>query len=166
MTPAVSRVIDLILEDEGGIKDVGDGKGLTRFGQTPAWLEHHHLPPPDTREQAQHNYAVWMQRLRLSDLCERDEFAGWIVTDMAVNFGEGVGIKTLQRALLVNDDGIIGPVTLRRFQAVAGTRVFRLKLLAEKGRAYGNLLASQTVDRRQWARGWMNRLADQVESLP
>lgn len=166
MTPTIAAVIDKILEDEGGIADVGDGKGVTRFGQTPRWLADNDLPIPHTSEDAKHNYAVWMQRFRLSDLCERDAWSGWIVTDTAVHFGERTAIRMLQRALIVSVDGVIGPETLQRFHAVAGTRVFRLKFLAQKIRAYGDLLASDTVDRRQWARGWLNRYAEQVESLP
>lgn len=166
MTPAVGRVIDRLLDDEGGIKDVGDGKGVTRFGQTPAWLSQHALPVPLTRDDAQHNYDVWMSRLRFSDLIERDELVGWIVADMGVHFGEGVAIRTLQRVLKVGVDGVIGPKTLAAYVAVSGTRAFRQKFLAEKGRAYGALLASEVIDRRKWARGWMNRYAEQIEALP
>jgi lysozyme family protein len=166
MTPAVSRVIAKILEDEGGIKDVGDGKGVTRFGQTPAWLTTHGLPIPETPEDAAHNYDVWMQRYRLSDLVERDEYFGWLVTDFAVHSTERQAIRLLQRAIVVPEDGVIGPVTVRRYQSVAGTRVARVKFFGAKLRYYGDLLASTSVDRRRWARGWMDRVADQLEALP
>lgn len=166
MTPTVQRVVEKILDAEGGISDVGDGKGVTRFGQTPQWLTDNGLPKPETREDALHNYGVWMQRFKLSDLCEVDEWAGWIVADTATNFGERTAIKMLQRALAVIADGVIGRETLHRFTSVAGTRTFRTRLLASKGRAYGDLLASELPDRRKFARGWMNRLGEQIESLP
>jgi len=166
MTAELTRTIEAILQSEGGIADVHDGKGETRFGQTPSWLETHGLPKPANADQAFANYALWMSRLKLDALCALDEWTGYLVTDMAVHFGEVTAIRTLQRALGVKDDGVIGPHTLARYQAVAGTRVFRQKLLAQKGRAYGDLLASTSVDRRQWARGWMNRLAQQIEGMP
>ena len=166
MTREIAQVIDAILDAEGGIKDVGDGKGETRFGQTPQWLETHGLPKPANRDQAFANYALWMSRLKLDALVTVNQFAGHVVTDMAVHFGESTAIKTLQRALGVTDDGVIGPHTLSKFQQVGSTRRFQQALLAQKGKAYGDLLASVTVDRRKWARGWMNRYAQQILDLP
>jgi lysozyme family protein len=166
VTPAVASVIDAILDSEGGIADVGDGKGVTRFGQTPQWLETHSLPIPSNRDQAFANYALWMNRLKLDAICAADQFAGLVVTDMAVHFGESTAIKTMQRALGVPDDGVIGVQTLARFSQVGATRRFYQMLLAQKGKAYGDLLASLTVDRRRWARGWMNRFAQQIQDLP
>lgn len=162
----IRHVIETILDAEGGIADVGDGKGVTRFGQTPQWLETHGFPAPTTREQAFENYARWMSRLKLDAVCAIDTFTGHVVTDMAVHFGESTAIKTMQRALGVKDDGVIGPQTLGRVQQVGATRKFQQAFLAQKGKAYGDLLASLTVDRRRWARGWMNRFAQQILDLP
>lgn len=162
----IHDVITKILEDEGGIADVHDGKGVTRFGQTPQWLDDNGLVPPSSAADAAANYEAWMQRVGLTAICERDGFVGWIVTDMAVHSGLTQAVKTLQRALGVTDDGAMGPQTRQRFEAVAGQPMLARKLVAERVKFVGSLLASTSVDRRKWARGWMNRLARQIEAIP
>ena len=161
-----AEVIERILDDEGGIADVADGHGITRFGQTPIWLADHGLPPPHNRDVAHANYAIWMERTGLLELTQQDGYAGWVITDAAVHFGLSVAIKMLQRALNVSDDGKLGPMTRSRFMAVANHPVFHRKLIGHKAKAYGQVLGSEAVDRRRWSRGWMNRFAKQVEALP
>lgn len=166
MSAALDAVIARILEHEGGVKDVGDGKGVTRFGQTPDWLDDHGFVPPSTAADAATNYETWFRQTGLAALIERDPIAGYLVADFAVHGGLVTALKALQRALGVRDDGVLGPVTRARFTEVAGRPQLARRLLAERMRHTGVLLASLKVDRRQWAHGWLNRLADLVETLP
>lgn len=165
MTPAVQATITRILAHEGGIADVGDGMGVTRFGQTPAWLEQWGLPIPTDAREAALNYAEWMGRIGLADLCDIDGDLGYLVTDWAVHSGHQTAIRELQRLVGVATDGVIGPITLAAVEQ-AGRRMLIRRFVGARGRHLGSLLASETVDRRKWARGWLNRLADLIEAIP
>lgn len=160
----IDDVLTRILEDEGGIADIGDGKGVTRFGQTPQWLTDNSLPTPTTPAQAAANYLTWFGRHGITKVIERDAFIGWIVADACVNFGLSAGVKLLQRTLNVKDDGVIGPQTLGAIPV--NNAHFARRLVAAKGRYYGDILSSDVIDRRKFARGWMHRLGRQIELLP
>lgn len=165
MSRNLDIVIGYILEREGGIADVGDGKGVTRWGQTAGWLQQFGLPTPTTREEAAANYARWAARTRIAEIIYWDPSVGDLVADFAIHSGEGEGIAALQRAIGVADDGVIGPVTLNALRCTNPESVAK-KVLAERTRFLGGLLASTKTDRRKWARGWLNRIAAQIESLP
>jgi lysozyme family protein len=160
----IDDVIGKILDHEGGIADVGDGKGITRFGQTPQWLKTHCLPKPYSPEEAGINYAVVFERFRIADVIRKDWFTGYVLADMAVHFGEGAAIRCLQEALGVSADGVIGPKTLAALPS--DSTHFRIKFLAAKGRRLGRLLESEKIDRREFAAGWTDRHMDQLEMLP
>lgn len=164
MTPNVATAIDRILISEGGIADVHDGKGITRFGQTPDWLSANGLPVPTTPLEAAENYATWMARTRIDEVCNFNATVGYLVADYAVHSGERVAIEAFQRALGVQADGVIGPVTLRALTLVEPGKLAR-KVIAQRMRFIGTLLGSSTKDRRIYARGWLNRLAEQVETI-
>jgi lysozyme family protein len=167
VTPAsVQYAIDRILEAEGGVADVGDGKGLTRFGQTPQWLDDNGFIPPSNAADAAINYETWMQRTGLVDICIADRIVGYLVTDCAAHSGLYRAIVILQKALGVRADGVMGPRSQAAFRAVAGQPSLARSVYAERLRFVGELLWSEKADRRRWARGWLNRLADQVMDLP
>jgi hypothetical protein len=65
VTP-LDALIERLLDREGGVADVGDGKGITRFGQTPEWLEQFGLPAPTTRAEAAVNYKRWLDLVKLT----------------------------------------------------------------------------------------------------
>ena len=161
----VLRIIERVLEHEGGIADVGDGQGLTRFGQTPAWLERWGYLPPVGPAEAMANYADWMRKLSLDAVADLDVEVGFLVTDWAVHAGHHAAIKGLQRALGVVTDGLIGPKTLAALED-APRRPLTRQVLAYRLREMGTILASSQPDRRKFARGWLNRMADQIERLP
>jgi lysozyme family protein len=166
MSAEVEAIIDLVLDDEGGIGDAHDGKGITRFGQTPTWLEDNGFLPPNTPEEAAANYRVWMARNRLDQLAEVDLTIGHLVTDDAVHANVGDAVRRLQTALVgVTVDGRIGPLTL---EAVRRAHVSRLAkaVLAAKMENRGKLLGSMKTDRRKFAENWLHRLAKQVRTLP
>lgn len=164
MSRNLDIVVGRILEREGGIADVGDGKGVTRFGQTPQWLEAHGFPAPETPEQAAANYGRWLARTRIAEVIHYDVTLGDLLADFATHSGEDAAISALQRVLRVLDDGVIGPITLAALRKHP-PHVLARKFLAERLRFIGNLLASTKTDRRVWARGWCNRIADQIETL-
>lgn len=166
MSVAVETIIALVLDDEGGINDLGDGKGLTRFGQTPGWLEDNGFRPPLNPTEAANNYRVWMARTKLDRLAEVDLTIGHLVTDDAVHAGVGDAVRRLQTALVgVTVDGIIGPLTLDAVRRADLSQLGK-NVLAAKLEHRGKLLGSLRTDRRRFAENWLHRLAKQVRGLP
>lgn len=163
MTPKRRAVIDRVLLHEGGIADVGDGKGVTRFGQTPAWLEDHGFVPPTTAEQAVLNYETWIEQTGLGAVCDLDPSVGYVVVDFAVHSGLAAAVKALQRALGgLAVDGVLGPRTRAALVAVS-PRAVAHRVVAERVRYLGLLL--QTPSNSRYAGGWLNRIAAHVEAL-
>lgn len=160
----VSSVIDRILISEGGVADVGDGMGITRFGQTPIWLEDWGFVPPGNVADAAANYEAWMHKLRLDEVVDKSPLVGYFVTDFAVMSGHIPAIKALQEALGVTADGVIGPQTLGAFEGL-DAQGLALRLLAARGRQLGDAMANKERDNRKFARGWMNRFGEQLEEL-
>lgn len=161
---AAGVVIARVIEREGGIADVGDGKGVTSFGQTPGWLEQFGLPTPATVADAAANYRTWLVRTRLIGVCDHaDSFADGVV-DFAVHGGHQLAIRALQKALGVPADGILGPETQDAIDTCDRALMGR-KVLASRLRAIGRLITDSPGRNARWAAGWMNRVADQIEAL-
>lgn len=78
--------------------------------------------------------------------------------DMAVNMGPKTSIKLLQRAVGAADDGILGPKTLQRVQSAGDAWLLR-RLQAAAIRYYATLPTWPA-----YGRGWMNRLATNMEN--
>src|SRR6187549_1380891 len=108
---AASKIIAEVIRREGGIADVGDGKGITSFGQTPTWLEAFGYEAPTDRAMAAANYHAWLEYTRLIDVCEFPDVLADVVIDYAVHSGHHAAIKALQSALGLRADGIFGVET-------------------------------------------------------
>ena len=80
----------------------------------------------------------------------------FLMFDFSVNSGPGNAAKILQRSLKVNDDGIIGSITMSNMMKT--DQVFLSELmLAERKKFYDKLVARQP-DQLAFYNGWMNRL--------
>lgn len=73
--------------------------------------------------------------------------------DMAVNSGVGTAIRTLQRAVGVEDDGVIGPVTIQAIGSLSGPQF----VARFNGHRLQYLSALSTWP--AFGRGWANRIA-------
>jgi len=78
--------------------------------------------------------------------------------DGAVNSGPGQSIKWLQRAVGTEDDGILGPQTLK-FANAANPDSLRMRLLAQRLR-----FMTKLNNWPSFSRGWASRIADLMES--
>ena len=159
----LEEIADRIVLREGGVADVGDGKGVTRWGQTAAWLDQYHLPDPHSALDARQNYlAVWALT-KLAGIAAVDDLLADVVLDYAVNAGERISIRTLQIVLGVTPDSIWGPATQA---AVDGCdrHSIAAKLLAEQVAHYGAIITANP-SRAPFAHGWMNRKAEQIARL-
>lgn len=146
---AFTRAVNFVLLHEGGLVEDARG-GLTNHG-----ISQRAYPDLDiaglTREQAVSIYrADYWQAARCDLLPAPLDFA---LFDGAVQHGVQAATRLLQRALRVDPDGILGPVT----HAAASTAPVRPVLsdyLARRGMLYAEL-AEPTL-----LRGWLTRLFD------
>lgn len=161
---AVDVLIQRILVREGGIRDVGDGMGVTRFGQTPVWLSQFGLPAPTTPEQAAENYRLWLSKTALTLVIGpvADDLAD-IVLDIAVMSDFRKAIKALQQALHVAVDGGLGPTTVAALAAADRKRLARDVIAWDM--EYQGRLVTLDPSRARYAAGWANRMADHVRRL-
>lgn len=157
-------IIDTVFGFEGGVADVGDGKGVTRWGQTPAWLKRWGLPIPTTRDEARSNYLRWLELSRLVALCAHDGPLALIVIDWCVHSGETIPIRAMQHALGVTADGIIGPKTIAALEAADRNAIAR-KVLARRVAHGTKLVSDYPQDYQRYVEGWGNRWAELIERL-
>lgn len=160
----IRTVIHLVMEEEGGVADVGDGKGLTRYGQTPGWLARWRLPVPESPDEAEMNYRSWLETTGLDELCTEDDALAWAVIDWAVHAGERVAIAALQGAIGVKRDGLIGPITLAALAKTDRAHV-AATVVADRLVSTMGLVASHPDQYLRYLRGWTGRLARHVRRL-
>jgi lysozyme family protein len=160
------EIIARILQREGGVADVGDGKGVTRYGQTPGWLSQFNLPIPTNETEAAENYAAWMRLTKLDQLLsDRTDTLADAVIDLAVHSGHVVAIKALQGALGVTADGVIGPVTLKAVRIDEDRRRAAAGVIAWRVIQQGNLIAQNPGKYARYAHGWARRNAEHIRGL-
>jgi lysozyme family protein len=162
---ARDEIIRRIIEREGGVADVGDGKGVTRWGQTPGWLSDFNLPIPTNATEAAENYVEWLRITGLDAVIGpvADDAADFVI-DFGVHSGHVPAVKVLQRAVGVTADGKIGPVTRA---AVANADRFNLAIAIIAGtiRYQGDIITQNPQKYARWARGWGNRNAEKLLQL-
>jgi lysozyme family protein len=124
VSAAFDRAVRFVLEREGRWSDDPDDPGgITAYGIIQPTLDEAirlGIVPPETTlhsltaAQAIDIYrALYWNRVSGDDLPEP---IALLMFDMAVNQGQGFAIRTLQKILVVNADGIIGPKTLAAIQ--------------------------------------------------
>ena len=98
-----------------------------------------------------------LYRKQYWDVCHCDDLpAGvdYLAFDFSVNAGAFRSIKTIQRALNITADGVIGPVTLKAIQD-ANAEEFINNFTNAKEVFYRGLANFPT-----FGRGWLNRVAE------
>jgi lysozyme family protein len=163
MASGRDEIIRRILLREGGVADVGDGKGITRYGQTPGWLSQFGLPIPTNTTEAAENYAAWLRVTRLDRLIgpEADPLADAVI-DLAVHSGHVTAIKALQTSVDVRADGVMGPVTLA---AIEDRHRAAVRVIAWRIEQQGGLITRDSVRYARYALGWARRNAEHVRGL-
>jgi lysozyme family protein len=152
--------LPLILQYEGGwADDPQDPGGATMKGVTLAVYEQFKgrmatkdelLHISDADLQAIYRKGYW-DALRCDDLPPGVDLVAF---DAAVNSGPKKSAKWLQRAAMVADDGVIGPITLKAVRARAASQVINAALDSRL-----NFLRSLPTFSRYGA-GWTRRVAD------
>lgn len=160
--------LDLVLREEGGFQNdpndrgnrLPDGrKGCTNMGITQlAWEQYigNKVTTDDmhglTKDQAAEFY-----RKNYWDAVQGDQLPigiDYAVFDCAVNMGVVRSIKLLQRALKVNEDGVIGPETLQAMDGIY-PRTLITDFCDERQAFY-----QQLPDFGRYGKGWTKRVAD------
>lgn len=160
------ELIARVMAREGGVADVGDGQGVTRWGQTPRWLSHFNLDIPTNAAEAADNYATWMAATRLDRLlADQVDALADAVVDLAVHSGHVTAIKALQRAVHVDDDGVIGPVTIDAVAIDSDRQAAAATVIAWRMEQQGHLIARRPDKYARYALGWARRNAEHVRNL-
>lgn len=149
------EIFERVIGHEGGyVNHPDDPGGETNFGITISTARANgyagHMVDM-TRDQAKEIYrkAFW-ERVKGDKLHPALAFQ---LFDACVNHGIGNGVRMLQRAAGVADDGAIGDVTMRAVQAISAPDMV-MRFNAERLEFYTKLKTFST-----FGRGWINRVA-------
>lgn len=146
-----------VLQDEGGNDDdPSDHGGRTSRGiiqrEYNAWRAEHKLPQLDVWKAPQQDIVDIYHDEYWDPFCDGFPVGiDYLYFDMAVNAGPHRAAVLLQRALSVNADGRIGPVT-RQAIAVCSPA----KLIADYSGAKRNFYLS--LHQPKYTKGWLNRV--------
>lgn len=157
-----AEAFDRIIDREGGYSNhPSDPGGETMWGVTKrVALEAGYTGEMRDLPKA---YAMAIYRDRYWDSLQVDLLppdARFAVFDAAVNSGTVQATKWLQRAVNVNDDGIIGRITLLAAKNLPGATI--------AARISGHRLQFMTtlVQWKDFGRGWANRIAKNLMETP
>lgn len=149
-----------LLGHEGGYVDhPSDPGGATNWGVTQAvarangYTGHMRDLPVDMAK-AIYWRQYWVP-IKADDLPPAIRYA---VFDAAVNSGANQAVKWLQRAIGVNDDGVVGPQTMTFARAANPDFVLR-RMLGERLKFMTDLKTWQA-----FGRGWARRIAEVLQS--
>lgn len=145
------EAFDRLLGHEGGyVNDPKDPGGETKFG-----ISARSYPGEDikgmTLDRAR---AIYLRDFWGPAGCDAvPEAMRFQVFDMAVNSGVKRTIKTLQRAAGVDDDGVLGPLTLQAAQSMPAAR------LVARFNGVRLLFMTELPHWDRFAKGWARRVA-------
>lgn len=158
------KSLDLVLAHEGGFqsdsRDPGNAGGkCTNLGVTQRVWEDYvgHSVDEQAMRQLTKEMVAPLYRKQYWDVCHCDDLpAGvdYLAFDFSVNAGAFRSIKTIQRALNITADGIIGPVTVKAIQDT-NAEDFIEKFSDVKKSFYLGLANYPT-----FGKGWLNRVAE------
>ena len=142
---------------EGGdttTNDKDDTGGLTRWG-----MSQNNNPDVDvknlTEDQAK---SIYFKRYWTVAYCDEiPDFMQLIQFNCSVNCGPNTAIKTLQKAIGVKSDGVVGELTRKALKNYKhGAKRFTLSYLSWQCLYYFNI-AHRRESQFKWLRGWVRR---------
>ena len=153
------KSLELVLAHEGGyVNHPSDPGGKTNLGVTQRVWEDYvgHKVDEQTMRNLTKELVAPLYRKEYWDAVHGDQLpsgADYLAFDFAVNAGAFRSIKTIQRALNITADGIIGPVTVKAIQDT-NAEEFINNFTNAKESFYRSLANFPT-----FGRGWLNRVA-------
>ena len=154
------RSLELVLAHEGGyVHHALDPGGRTNLGVTQRVWEQYVGHKVDEAEMRSLTKAMVspLYRKEYWDAVHGDKLpcgADYLAFDFTVNAGAFRCVKTIQRALNITADGVIGPVTLKAIQDT-NAEDFINSFSAAKKSFYCSLTTFPT-----FGKGWFNRVAE------
>lgn len=168
MTPTFLAALRRLEGLEGGIADHPDDRGgRTNRGITQTTYDHWRVTTGKEKRAVDLLEEIELQAIYFEDYwqmcnCEAlPEALAYCVFDMAVNSGPWNAKLTLQRALNVRADGVIGPITIAAAKTVPEAA---LKYLKRRG-GYIQEVISGRPSQVVFLGGWTNRLLEQAWRL-
>ena len=158
------EIVTKLMREEGGVEDVGDGKGETRWGQTKGWCEKWGLEWPESEVQAKENYLLWLVKSGLFHLCIIPDILATAVVDWAIHSGSRWAIKSLQTHLGVGVDGVYGRFTSRAVDNAPDRRRLAAEVVADRLSFLGEITKKNPANTR-FIHGWLKRIGRQVVEL-
>ena len=157
MNQNFEHCMEMLLKHEGGyVNNPSDPGGITNLGITKRTYDEFHgtnidedgmreLTVEDVLPIYRRNY--W-ERCRCQDL---PSGVDWAVMDACVNHGTGRAAKFLQKAVMVNQDGSIGPLTLMAVSEQDPIEIIN-RMAVYRDAFYRSLSTFET-----FGRGWIRR---------
>lgn len=160
---SLDDVITGIIEREGGfVDDPADKGGATNMGITAATLgASRQLGRPATREEVRALRESEARAIYLQQYVVRpgfDDLPEWIlplVVDDAVLSGVRTAVKTLQQAVGVPDDGVLGEKT-RAALATKDPAAVRLAFVKARALRFARIVETNPTQAK-FLRGWLTR---------
>ncbi|MBF0589029.1 MAG: glycoside hydrolase family 108 protein [Magnetococcales bacterium] len=153
MSDRFQLCFDRLIGHEGGyVNDPDDPGGETKFG-----ISKRSYPHVDIKNLTRED-AAWIYRRDFWGGAKCDMLPAGVdyaVFDMAVNSGLRAAAKTLQKALNVPADGVIGPQTLGAAKQ-AGRLALIDRLMAGRALYFAEIGIRRTQSRK-FLKGWMRR---------
>jgi lysozyme family protein len=157
MNQNFEKCLDMLLKHEGGyVNHPSDPGGMTNLGVTKRTYDEFH--GTDIDEAGMRNLTVedvtpiyrrnYWDRCRCGDL---PSGVDWAVMDASVNHGTGRAAKFLQKAVMVEQDGAIGPRTIMAVNDNDPTEVIN-RMAVYRDAFYRSLSTFKT-----FGRGWIKR---------
>ena len=154
------KSLALVLQHEMGyVHHPLDPGGRTNLGVTQRVWEDYvgHKVDEQAMRRLTKEMVAPLYRQQYWNVCHCDDLPSgvdYLAFDFSVNAGSFRAIKTIQRALNITADGVIGPVTLKAIQD-ANAEEFINNFTNAKERFYRGLANFPT-----FGRGWLNRVAE------
>ncbi len=143
-----------VIKNEGGYVNIKEDRGgETKYGITSKWYPNEDIKNL-TRERA--NAIYYRDYWNYGKINTLPDDIVDIVFDNAVNQGQQTAIEHLQRALNINDDGIIGRETLNKLKESNHTGV--KENLKNSIRKRINEIVSKNKDQKKFKKGWLARV--------
>lgn len=167
LSPSFDETLNFVLKEEGGLaNDADDHGGLTNKGiRQSTYDDYRHnleLPYQSVRMiKDEELYEIYFNLYWTAGKCDQMNFPINLVhMDACVNSGVRQANKLLQRALDVEDDGVIGKQTIAALNLAKGTGAFIVaqRYLLERVFFYDSLDETDSSQTKFLTRMWLKRI--------
>ena len=170
MTDLFLKCVEVVLKNEGGYQNhpadrgnyTPDGRLVgTKYGIAARFFQNEDIKNLTKRRAAEIYWTHYYEPMNLEGI--EDENLVLHVFDFGVNRGKRGSIRTLQRIINTQPDGIVGPITTRKaneFPTVlkGGMPYDLVDFYKEARKAYYINLVNRKPQYKVFLKGWINRI--------